>query len=144
MVTQYGMSPTLGNIDLSSLYKDLSTETRQRIEDEVRSMIDTSYTRALALLRDKRAELDLLATALVDYEVLDAKEVRMVLKGEKLERMKGDRKAPIRVPVTVPEDGEGSGGPGAEIPIPGIGGAGAGQPGGTPTPPPPPTPPTSS
>ena len=125
MVTQLGMSDNIGNIDLSSLYKELSTETRQRIEDEVRSMIDTSYVRATQLLRTKRKELDLLANALVEYEVLDLKEVQQILKGEKLKRIKGDRKKPMQIAVSVPSvsgdgggDGGGSGGGGSG---PGVG-----------------------
>merc|ERR1712014_161070 len=36
MVTQAGMSDELGNVDLASEYARLSTETKQRIENEVR------------------------------------------------------------------------------------------------------------
>ncbi|PNS20299.1 hypothetical protein CAC42_5749 [Sphaceloma murrayae] len=102
MVTRAGMSQVLGNIDLSSDYSRLSSETKQKIEDEVRRMIDESYERAKKLLTDNRKKLDLLAAALVEYETLDKKEMEMVVRGEKLpeKKMKGDPEKPMLVPET--------------------------------------------
>jgi ATP-dependent metalloprotease len=73
MVTQAGMSDLLGNIDLSSNYNRLSTDTKQKIESEVRRIIEAGKDRATKLLTEKRVELDRLATALVEYETLDKK-----------------------------------------------------------------------
>lgn len=82
MVTQYGMSP-LGNINLTNS-RELSPQTRSAIETEMRRMIDEGHERARALLESRRSELDLLAKALVDYEVLSLEEMQKILKGEKL------------------------------------------------------------
>ena len=84
MVTQYGMSDGLGNVDLHSEYQHLSSETKQRIENEVRTIIEDSRERVLKLLASRRKELDLVANALVEYETLDKSEVEKILKGEKL------------------------------------------------------------
>ncbi|KAI9692557.1 MAG: ATP-dependent zinc metalloprotease FTSH 4, mitochondrial [Bathelium mastoideum] len=84
MVTQYGMSNGLGNVDLASEYDRLSSETKQRIENEVRALIEDSYERVHKLLLSKRKELDILAKALVEYETLNKDEVDKVLRGEKL------------------------------------------------------------
>jgi ATP-dependent metalloprotease len=85
MVTQYGMSDKLGNVDLASNYSKLSTSTKELIEQEVRRLIEEGRTRTTALLVSKRKELDLLAKALVDYESLNREEAFKVIKGQKLE-----------------------------------------------------------
>ncbi|RFU34385.1 hypothetical protein B7463_g1932, partial [Scytalidium lignicola] len=85
MVTSYGMSPELGNVDLASNHDRLSAATKQMIESEVRRVIEESRVRATALIRSKRKELELLAKALVDYETLNREEATKVIKGQKLE-----------------------------------------------------------
>ncbi|KAL2070121.1 hypothetical protein VTL71DRAFT_14801 [Oculimacula yallundae] len=85
MVTRFGMSDKLGNVDLASNHNSLSAGTRELIESEVRRLIDDGRDRAMKLLLSKRKELDLLAKALVEYETLDKDEAFKVIKGEKLE-----------------------------------------------------------
>ncbi len=85
MVTQFGMSDKLGNVDLSSNYANLSMQTKMVIEQEVRRTIEEARQRATDLLVSKRKELDLLAQALVNYETLNKDEAFKVIKGEKLE-----------------------------------------------------------
>lgn len=84
MVTQLGMSDELGNVDLSSDYARLSSETKQKIESEVRRMLEEAKDRATKVLTSKRKELDLLANALVEYEMLSKDEIEKVIRGEKL------------------------------------------------------------
>lgn len=84
MITQYGMSSELGNVDLASNHNNLSAGTKQMIESEVRRLIEESRIRASKLLESKRKELDNLATALVDYETLTKEEVNKVITGAKL------------------------------------------------------------
>jgi len=100
MVTRAGMSDSIGNIDLSSDYGRLSSETKQKIEDEVRRMIDESYARAKKLLTDNRTQLDRLAMALVEYETLDKAEMEAVVRGEKLpaRKIKATPDAPFKLP----------------------------------------------
>lgn len=85
MVTRFGMSPELGNVDLASNHDTLSAATKQLIESEVRRVIEEGRVRATNLIKSKRKELDLLAKALVDYETLNKDEAFKVVKGEKLE-----------------------------------------------------------
>jgi len=85
MVTRFGMSSELGNVDLASNHDMLSAGTKQLIESEVRRVIEEGRARATALLQNKRKELDYLARALVDYETLSKDEAYKVIKGEKLE-----------------------------------------------------------
>ena len=106
------MSENLGNIDLAAIYRDLSTETRHSIEAEVRSLLDGAHSRAINIIRSKRKELDLLANALVEYEVLNLDEIKRVLKGEKLQKLKTLKGAPLKLPELVlpPSIGKPSGG----------------------------------
>jgi ATP-dependent metalloprotease len=99
MVTQAGMSELLGNIDLSSNYNRLSSDTKQKIESEVRRIIEAGKDRATKLLTEKRTELDRLANALVEYETLDKAEMEKVIRGEKLpDKIKSSVDAPIKLP----------------------------------------------
>lgn len=101
MVTQYGMSEALGAIAFDgNLYKTLSSETKQKIEDEVRRFLDEGQARARALLGGKRKELDMLARALVQYETLSKDEIERVVRGEALP---GRIAALAGVPIKLPE-----------------------------------------
>lgn len=84
MVTQFGMSEKLGNVDLRSNFNQLSPQTKQLVEVEVRRLIEEGRTRVKDLIISKRVELDRLAKALVDYETLDGEEAFKVIKGEAL------------------------------------------------------------
>lgn len=98
MVTQLGMSESFGNVDLHTAYGNLSSETKRKIEEEVRRMLEEGRLRALKVLTERRRDLDVLANALVEYEALTADEIRRVLKGEKLPKMKSLPHAPIKIP----------------------------------------------
>lgn len=102
MVTQMGMSDELGNIDLHSDYSRLSSETKMRIEMEVRRIVEEGRLRAKALLTARRKELDLLANALVEYESLGKEEMEKVVRGEKLpDRLSAAPSIPIKLPDVV-------------------------------------------
>ena len=107
MVTRLGMSDILGNMDFGSSYEHLSSETRHKIEQEVTRFVEEGRSRAAALLKDKRKELDILAKALVEYETLDLEEVNKVLKGEKLDKMTASVQSPMKLPEIVLPPGMG-------------------------------------
>ena len=91
MVTIYGMNDNVGNVSFYAMSQDqfnkpYSNETARLIDDEVRKLIDEQYKRAQELLTEKREELTLLATTLLEKEVL--------LKSD-LERLIGPRPVPI-------------------------------------------------
>lgn len=98
MVTRFGMSPELGNVDLASNHEQLSTATKQLIENEVRRVIEEGRVRATMLLQSKRKELDLLAKALIDYETLNKEEAFKVIRGEKLEGKMIMPSGPMKIP----------------------------------------------
>lgn len=108
-MTQNGMSDTMGNIDLATNFEYLSSETKQQIESEVRRFIEEGRQRATTLLTERKNELDLLAKALVEYEVLDLEEMKRVLKGEKLQKIASAAKAPMKLPEIVLPPGMGGG-----------------------------------
>src|SRR2546423_15011602 len=80
MVTQYGMSEALGPQQLGQQQNEIflgrdyghqanySDQVAGRIDDEVRSLIDTAHTTAQAILTTHRRVLDQLAAALVEKE----------------------------------------------------------------------------
>lgn len=98
MVTMFGFSDELGNVDFHNNYKRLSEESKRHIDKEVRRLVDEARVRAKNLLIEHRAELDLLAQALVQYETLDKEEVLKVIKGEKLPNRLMATDAPIKLP----------------------------------------------
>lgn len=98
MVTSFGYSPKLGNVDLRTNYDALSSETKQEIEAEVRRIVDAANARARAILTARRADLETLTHALVEYETLTREEMERVLRGEKLEKLEALPQAPIVLP----------------------------------------------
>jgi len=99
MVTQAGMSEELGNVDLASEYAKLSSDTKQRIENEVRRLVEEGRKRATDLLTTNREALNRLADALVEYETLSKEDMEKVVKGEKLpEKIRVDTDVPVKVP----------------------------------------------
>jgi cell division protease FtsH len=87
MVTQWGMSDKLGMVLYGdsdeyvflgkeiSQSKTYSEQTAQQIDVEVRRLIDEGYQLATKLIEDNRDKLDLIASALLEYETLDGKQV---------------------------------------------------------------------
>ena len=118
MITQFGMSP-LGDRDLYSNYSELSSETKQAIENELQKMMADARARSTDVLTAHRKELDILAKALVDYELLSFEEVEKILKGEKLDKLKASRSGGIKVPELPLPQGVGGILPGAAGGMPG-------------------------
>jgi len=93
MVTQWGMSATIGPVQLGTPDGDVfvgrdGTATREysetvatRIDAEVARLVGEARERALELLRTQRATLDRLAGALVERETLDVDELATVFAG---------------------------------------------------------------
>lgn len=100
MVTQMGFSEALGNVDLESNYARLSSETKQKIESEVQRLVDEGRQQAKRVLNARRAELELVAKALLEYEMLSLDEVNKVLRGEKLPKMAANSAAAVKAPGT--------------------------------------------
>src|SRR6185369_11982321 len=72
--------------------KNMSNETAQAIDKEIRRVVEQGYDRAKAVLNEHREELETLAKALLEYETLSGDEIKTVLAGEPIDR--GGAKGP--------------------------------------------------
>jgi cell division protease FtsH len=97
MVTQFGMSDAVGNIDYSDERESfmgsfpaganrISGPTQKLIEDEVRRLSDEGYETAKKILTEHREEFEYLAQGLLEYETLTGEEIAKVILGEKIDR----------------------------------------------------------
>jgi cell division protease FtsH len=100
MVTKFGMSDKLGNIDYANemfTYLGPQTggvnagpDTHELIDAEVRALVDEGYATAKRILVEKRDDLDRLANGLLEYETLTGKEITRVINGQPLRRGQDD------------------------------------------------------
>jgi cell division protease FtsH len=91
MVTKFGMSEKLGNIDyVNEQFTYLGPQgggfsagpdTQELIDEEVRRLVDEGYETAKRILTEKRDDLDRLAKGLLEYETLTGKEITRVIDG---------------------------------------------------------------
>ena len=85
MVCLYGMSEAVGPIRYGEdEMTSLSEEKRKEIDAEVKKLLQQSYNRARALLEEHKADLYSLANGLIEHETLDAREIRAIIRGEKI------------------------------------------------------------
>lgn len=80
MITVYGMNSEVGQVSFYGMSKDAyqrpySDDTATLIDNQVRKLLESQYIRAQELLKDKRAEVELLAKELLDKEVLSSKDL---------------------------------------------------------------------
>src|SRR6187200_1718469 len=85
MVTVYGMNEKVGRVSFydpqqeNSFTKPYSEETSKLIDEEVRKLLEVAYERTKDLLREKRADVEKLAEALLDKEVLFQSDVEKLI-----------------------------------------------------------------
>jgi cell division protease FtsH len=65
-------------------HRDYSEATAIQIDEEVRKMVGAGYATAKTILSDNRDTLERIARALIEREVLDASEVKMLVEGTDL------------------------------------------------------------
>ena len=79
------MNDKIGNVSFydpsqeNAFQKPFSEETGKIIDEEVRKMIDAAYQRTLALLQERKAEVEKLAQALLTREVLHKSDVEELI-----------------------------------------------------------------
>ena len=85
MVTVYGMNDKVGNVSFydpqqeTAFTKPYSDETAKLIDNEVRKLIDEAYEKTKDLLTVKKAEVEKLANALLEREVLFQSDVEALI-----------------------------------------------------------------
>ena len=95
MVTQWGMSDTIGTMYLGSdqevfvgmefgQSREYSEQSAATIDAEVKRIIDLCYNRACELLSQNQAKLNAVAEALLDRDTLNRAEFEAVMRGEEL------------------------------------------------------------
>lgn len=124
MVTQYGLSDTLGPIAYAeeqgevflgqsiARSNSISPETARRIEDEIREIIDDANVTAHRILgTDHNDDWIKLSEGLLEYETLSGDEIKRLLRGEEIVRDHGDDPTPppSSVPTAGPTPGPQSG-----------------------------------
>ena len=96
MVTQFGFSDALGNIDYANEQQSylgsyqgqssISPETQEKIDEEVRKLVEEGYETAKRILTERNNEWERLALGLLEYETLTGSEITKVINGEPLNR----------------------------------------------------------
>ncbi|MBN4668228.1 ATP-dependent metallopeptidase FtsH/Yme1/Tma family protein [Pandoraea nosoerga] len=109
MVTRYGMSDALGpmvyvDTEQDSVFgrmsaKSVSEATQQKVDAEVRRILDEQYALAKKLLEDNREKVESMTQALMEWETIDGDQINDIMEGR-----------PPRPPKSGPTSGGASGG----------------------------------
>jgi cell division protease FtsH len=93
MVTRYGMSDELGPMVYGendgevflgrsvTTHKSVSEATMQKVDAEIRRIIDEQYMNARKLIEANREKVEIMAKALLEWETLDAEQVNDIMQG---------------------------------------------------------------
>jgi cell division protease FtsH len=94
MVTQWGMSDALGPMVYGendgevflgrsiTTHKNLSESTMQKVDVEIRRIIDEQYALARKLIEDSREKVEIMAKALLEWETLDGDQINDIMEGK--------------------------------------------------------------
>ncbi|MEX2352757.1 MAG: ATP-dependent zinc metalloprotease FtsH [Gammaproteobacteria bacterium] len=94
MVTKWGLSERLGPLTYDdedgevflghsvTKHKEISDETAQLIDSEIRDVIDRTYKRAEDILKTNLDKLHMMAEALIKYETLDTHQIDDIMEGK--------------------------------------------------------------
>jgi cell division protease FtsH len=116
MVTRWGFSDELGQVAYGENQEEIflghsvarqqhmSESTQQKIDAEVRRLIDEAYTKARQILTEKEKDWIALAEGLLEFETLSGEEIKQLLAGKRPTRDVGDDVPPTRS-STVPKAG---------------------------------------
>ncbi|MEP1517571.1 MAG: ATP-dependent zinc metalloprotease FtsH [Nitratireductor sp.] len=108
MVTRWGFSDKLGQVAYGenqeevflghsvARQQNMSQETQQLIDAEVRRLIDEAYDSARSILTKKKKAWIAIAEGLLEYETLSGDEIKQLIAGQKPSRDQGDDTPPSR------------------------------------------------
>ena len=121
MVTRFGMSESMGVMvyedDANEGFfggsvKTISEATQQKVDAEIRSILDTQYALARRLLEENRDKVEVMTKALLEWETIDAEQINDIMAGRQ-------PTPPKSVQLTKrPSGGDGSGGVPTNAPAP--------------------------
>lgn len=93
MVTRWGLSPELGTVAYGenqeevflgysvSRQQTISEDTVKKIDAEIKRFVEEGYQLARKILTEKRADLEILAKGLIEYETLTGDEIKDLIAG---------------------------------------------------------------
>jgi len=93
MVTQWGMSEELGPMVYGenegevflgrsiTTHKNVSENTMQKVDQEIRRIIDGQYALARRLIEDNRDKVEAMTKALLEWETIDAEQIDDIMAG---------------------------------------------------------------
>jgi cell division protease FtsH len=93
MVTQWGMSDELGPMVYGenegevflgrsiTTHKNVSEATMQKVDGEIRRIIDQQYALARKLIEDNRDKIEAMARALLEWETIDSDQINDIMEG---------------------------------------------------------------
>jgi cell division protease FtsH len=108
MITEWGYSDELGKVSYGenqqevflghsvAQSKNVSEETAQKIDGEVRLLIDRAYDTATKIIKKKKKDWETLSQALLEYETLSGDEITDLLNGKPPNRDEDAGKPPSR------------------------------------------------
>ncbi len=108
MVTRWGYSEKLGKVAYGenqqevflghsvAQQKNISEDTAQIIDAEVRRLVDEAYDWATRVLKKRKKDLKLIAEGLLEYETLTGNEINGMLEGKPIDRDSNDDAPPSR------------------------------------------------
>ncbi len=114
MVTRWGYSDMLGAVSYGDNQEEVflghsvartqnvSEDTAQKIDLEVRRLVQTGFDDAMRILKERIDDLHTVARALIEYETLSGDEIVNVIKGVKPNREETEAIAPPGPRVSVP------------------------------------------
>ena len=94
MVTRWGLSEKLGPMTFSdddgevflgrsvTQHKTVSDETAHVIDEEVRTIVSSNYSRAKVILEENIEKLHAMADALIEFETLDTDQIDDIMDGK--------------------------------------------------------------
>ena len=116
MVTRYGMSDSLGTMvyvdtESESIFgrnstKTVSELTQQKVDFEIRTLIDSQYNLARSILEQNRDKVEAMVAALLEWETIDADQINDIMAGR-------PPRAPLPPPATTFGNSAGTPGPAA-------------------------------
>jgi cell division protease FtsH len=116
MVTRWGLSDTLGTVAYGENQEEvllgyqvarrqsISQATAEKIDAEVRHVLESAYAEAKLILSGRRTDLDVVAKSLLEFETLSGDELKGLLAGKLPVRDAPTTESKVR-PSTVPSVG---------------------------------------